>query len=81
MKLWFKKLTVPENSATKEVEVVQLWYVKWNQVYHYVSTHWQCSGVMEAFTSEQEANEFAASLKAAMALLKDGPRIIIVEKN
>jgi len=81
MKLWFKKLTVPENSATKEVEAVQLWYVKWNNVYHYVSTHWQARANIEAFTSEQEANEFAASLKAAVALLKDGPRTIIVEKN
>ena len=77
----FKSLFVPKTNEVKEVQVVQLWYVKWTRVYNYASYHYRCEAVMEAFTSKEAAEEFAKSLKAAMVLLKDEIRDITVEKN
>jgi len=81
MKLWFKKLTVPENSATKEVEAVQLWYVKWTKINSFQQAFLSGTKVMEAFTSKEAADEFAESLKKANKLLRDDWRDITVEKN
>ncbi len=74
MRLWFKKLTVPETNETREVEAVQLWRVEW------WSRHGESLGnvpkwceprpQVECFTSKQQATEFAEALRKAFALLK-----------
>lgn len=70
MRLWFKKLTVPDSNATKEVDAVQLWYVRWRAVRSILSSFYEDERIVEAFPSEQEAQEFAASLQQAEKLLR-----------
>ncbi len=81
MKLFWKKKQLPVTNDTKEVEVVQLWYVRWNSVKHSVATHWKAEVNMEAFTSEEAAMDFKESLMKATAILKDDYRTIRIEKN
>lgn len=78
--LWFKKKSVPETNDTKEIEVVQLWYVRWES--RHGSYSFDTKKEMEGFTSEAEAREFAASLNAANKLLKNTNfKQATVEKN
>ncbi len=82
MRLWFKKATIPESNETKEVERVQLWYVRWVALEAILSTIYDEVETLEAFTSEEEAEAFAESLRQANTLLKHHPRHkIIVTKN
>ena len=80
MKLFWKKKELPVTNDTKEVDVVQLWHVRWR------SRHGQFSSdtreELEGFPSLELANEFADSLKAAFKLLKHtSDTAITVEKN
>jgi hypothetical protein len=68
MKFFTKKLVVPETTETKQVDAVQLWTVTW----------WARVGKWdgerekqyEAFTSQEAADEFAESLRAAFRLIR-----------
>ena len=66
---WFaKKLTVPENNDTKEIEAIQLWEVRWcsrNGEYHGCTKQ-----ELEAFPTNQEAIEFAEALRNAFRLIR-----------
>lgn len=78
----FKSIFTPKSNETKEVQVVQLWYVRWPRFYFGpMGISIYHSYVMEAFTSEAQAKEFYQSLKAALILLKDDWRNITIEKN
>jgi len=67
-KLFFKKTKVPVSNDVKEIETVQLWVVSW------WSRHGSYSGDVrkeyEAFTSEDEANKFAESIRNAFRLIR-----------
>lgn len=64
----FKKITVPETNATKEVDAIQLWEVRWDSRYgQYIS---DVQPEVEAFPSEEEANEFKEALVNAFKLIK-----------
>lgn len=66
--MFFKKLTVPTDNSTKQVEVVQTWEVRWR------SRHGQYSGntrdECEIFTNKDEAHSFAESLRNAFKLIR-----------
>lgn len=64
----FKRLRVPSNNETKEVEAVQMWEVRWQGRHGEFST--STSPQMEAFTSLEQANEFATSLQNAFRLVR-----------
>ncbi len=68
MGLFFKTIPVPESNETKEVEAVQLWYVRWYS--RYGEFHGSTRKEVECFTSKQAANEFAAALRKAFALVR-----------
>jgi hypothetical protein len=66
-------IQVPETNATKPVEAVQLWFVRWKSGSSVHVGYPQVEG--EAFTSEEEAIAFRDSLVSALRLLryrKDG---------
>jgi len=76
----FKKLTVPETNDTKEVDVIQLWEVRWISRHGEYSHHTQPE--LEAFTSYEKANEFATALKNANKLLRNKNNIDVrLEKS
>ena len=80
--MWlFKKKAVPETNNTKEVDVVQLWIVKWTSVSHYVGRHYSGKPEFEAFTSKAAAEDFATSLRQAMKLLKSQIGSVTVTEN
>jgi glutamate dehydrogenase/leucine dehydrogenase len=64
----FKWLTVPWSNETKQIQVMQTWEVRWQ------SRNGEYSGNVkpeaEVFTSEEEAVEFANSLKKAFRLIR-----------
>lgn len=67
-KLLFKKMKVPTSNEVKEVETVQLWIVTWHSRYGPYSGNVEKE--YEAFTSEEEANVFAKSLRNAFKLIR-----------
>lgn len=68
MKVWPRKLLVPETNTTKEVEAVQLWEVEWRgRVGPY---HSDLRREIEVFTSEEDATHFRDALTAAFKLLR-----------
>jgi hypothetical protein len=68
MKILTKWLTVPASNDVREIEVAQLWYVRWQSRHgeYYDDTQKE----MEAFPSRQAAEEFAESLRNAFALVR-----------
>lgn len=68
MNLSWKSLTVPADNTTKDIQVVQLWYVRWRSRYGDFSNDTRPE--VEAFTSEEEAKAFALSLRNAFSLIK-----------
>jgi len=67
-KFFTKKLQIPVSNETKQIDVIQLWEVRWYGLDHYkFGTPIPC---MEAFTSEDEAIQFKTSLEKAFDLLK-----------
>lgn len=64
----FKWLTIPWSNRTKQIQVPQLWEVRWESRYgEYASS---VKPEVEAFTTLEAAEEFALSLRRAIALLK-----------
>ncbi len=61
-------LTLFGESKTKEIDAVELWYVRWMSRHGEYSSHIQ--PVVEAFTSKEQADEFANTLRAACKVLK-----------
>lgn len=63
-----KKLFIPQSNETREIDVAQLWEVRWQ------SRHGEyCSDVrpeMETFLTETEACDFKASLENAFELIR-----------
>lgn len=69
MNLWFKKTTVPLSNETKVIDTVQLWQVDWKSwkgEYPFM----RVTPEIEVFTSEEEANSFAESLRQAFKLVR-----------
>ena len=79
-KFFTKKVEVPETNEVKEVEAIQLWFVRWYSRSGSFSSDMRKE--MEAFSSEEAAEEFAESLRAAFKLIRhtSGNRVT-VEKN
>lgn len=68
---WFtKKIIVPESNATKEVDAIQLWEVRWVSLHTYIAEHTSERKELEAFPTEQEAQEFVTALRNAFALTR-----------
>ena len=67
---WLMKwLTVPKSDGdTKQVQAVQLWEVRWTSRYDKWVTDTRPE--VEAFTTAEEAEKFAASLRMAFRLVR-----------
>ena len=64
----WKKVTTAENNRTKEVDAVQLWFVRWTSRYGEFS---HCiRPEVEAFASAEDAKDFAKALSNAFKLIK-----------
>ena len=75
-----KWLLVPFSNRTKKVQAVQLWEVRLTS--RQTEYSHDARPEMEAFTSESEANEFAAALENAVRLLRHGVKHSIkIEKG
>jgi hypothetical protein len=68
MKMWFKKQTVPVSNDTKEIDVVQLWEVRWRSRYGEYSSNTKPQ--VECFISEEDARDFAKALENAFKLIR-----------
>jgi hypothetical protein len=68
MKILTKFLTVPASNEVREIEVAQLWEVRWTSRDGSYSGETQPE--MEGFPSRQAAEEFAESLRNAFALIR-----------
>ena len=68
MILNFKWLTVPFSNATKSVEAVQMWEVRWQS--RHGKFHADTRPELECFISLESAEAFAVSLRNAFALLR-----------
>lgn len=80
MKIWFKKVTSPQSNETKEIDAIQLWKVQWTSRHGPYSS--DTSQEFEAFTSEEQANEFATALRNAFELIKHtSGKKVVVTKN
>jgi len=66
--LTVKNLLVPKTNEIKNVQAVQLWTVRWTSRYGPYSTNTREE--MEAFTSEQDAQDFKTALKNAFRLIR-----------
>lgn len=79
MNIWTKKLQVPASNETREIEVAQLWEVRWNS--RTGTASWDVRPEVEAFPDEDAARQFALSLKNAYGLLRHtSGTIVTVEK-
>jgi len=65
----FKFLKIPVSNDIKEVRAVQMWEVRW--ISRYGSYHQDIQKELECFTSEEEAKEFATSLRNAFKLVRN----------
>ena len=78
--LLFKKMTVPENVGTREIETVQLWSVRWQSRNGPYSQ--DLRNECEFFTSEEEATLFKTALENAFALIRHTSEITVtIEKE
>lgn len=66
---FFKKLTVPVTNETHQIDAVQMWEVRWMS--RHGKWHSDLRPEMEAFTSEEQAKQFALSLMAAFKLVRN----------
>ena len=64
----FKWLEIPFTNKTKSIEVPQLWEVRWTSRHGSFNSDTQPE--MEAFTSQEQADDFAKSLANAFKLIK-----------
>lgn len=68
MQIFTKFLTVPETNATRQIEVAQLWEVRWRS--RFGKYNGDTRPEVEAFASEEEAKAFATALRQAFTLLR-----------
>ena len=68
MILNFKWLHVPFSNATKNVQAVQMWEVRWTS--RYGEFYGNTRPELECFVSLDEAEAFAQSLRNAFALIR-----------
>lgn len=68
--MFFKCKTVPAISATSEIPAAKLWYVRWTARTGPWNRDYRKE--VEAFTSKEEAEKVAESLKIAYQLVKQG---------
>lgn len=68
MNILTKWLTVPTSNETREIEVAQLWEVRWTSRHGEYSVCTQPE--MEAFTTREAAEEYATSLRNAFDLIR-----------
>jgi len=66
--IFTKQLEVPENNETLEVDVAQLWEVRWKSRHSEYSAGTRPE--VEVFLSQQEAQDFAESLQQAFSLIR-----------
>lgn len=73
----FRKKSVPKSNKKKEIDVAQLWEVRWRSRYgeYFDDT----KDEIEVFLSEKEAVEFKTSLTDAFGLLRhtSGTTVIV----
>jgi hypothetical protein len=71
MAFW-KTLQVPESNEVREIQVVQMWEVRWLSRAGRSGDAELCSvrPELECFTEEDEAHAFKASVENALALLR-----------
>lgn len=69
MNAWMKKLAVPENNETREIDVAQTWEVRWTS--RHGSFHSDTRPELESFLLEREALDFKESLERAFALTRN----------
>lgn len=80
MILNFKWLRVPFSNATKDVQSVQTWSVRWRS--RHGQFHADTQPELECFQSLAEAEEFAKALRNAFALIRHtSGNTIIVKKT
>lgn len=75
-----KKIDVPVNNEVKQVDAIQLWYVRW----YSRNSEW-ASGTnpeVEAFPNEEDALAFKTSLENAFNLIRhtSGNKVEITRK-
>lgn len=63
-----KLLTVPETNTTKQIDVIQMWEVRWRSRKSEVD--FDGHPELECFSMEAEAEEFAKALRNAFALIR-----------
>lgn len=68
MMLRMKWLRIPWSNETRPVPAVQLWEVRWMS--RHGEYHGDVKPELEAFTSEEAAEEFAESLRQAFKLTR-----------
>lgn len=68
MKITTKFLTVPASNETREIEVAELWEVRWRS--RHGEYHADTQPEIEAFPSRKAAEEFAESLRCAFDLVR-----------
>lgn len=78
MKWFTKKITMPENNLTKEVDAIQLWEVRWwsiHPLFDRKGADYEYDNIVtrqniEAFPTQEEAEAFVTALRNAFALTK-----------
>lgn len=68
MNIFTKLLTIPASNETRQIEVAQLWEVRWTSR-HGGYSH-DVRPEVEAFTSKDAAEDFALALNNAWHLLR-----------
>ncbi len=81
MKILTKWLTVPSTNETREIEVAQLWEVRWQS--RQGEYGHDTRPEMEAFPTRQAADEFAEALRSAFALVRhtSGHTVTVTESG
>lgn len=75
--MFFKWLTVPKTNETRQQQSVQLWEVRWTS--RHGEYHMDTRPELECFTSAEDAEAFAESLRNAFAIIRttSGNRVTV----
>jgi hypothetical protein len=68
MNFFSKLLTVPSSNSTKQIDVVQMWEVRWCAMKH--NLDFDGHSELECFPTEVGAEEFATALRNAFKLIR-----------
>lgn len=68
MNLFSKPLTVPSSNTTKQIDVIQMWEVRWRAMKHNLDFDGQSE--LECFPTEDGTEEFATALRNAFRLIR-----------